>query len=95
MLAEQQGVRSIVAGGGRDVADFLQAGVGQTSSDEGESARFRHPSCRVVGLRDQAVGDGVVVQTPQGGDLMLGCAAAPAGITAGHDVGADVFGQFV
>ena len=83
----------VVAGRGRDPAQFIEAAIGQCHAGAAEPARLRCPCGRVLGLREDAVGDQVAVHAPERADQVLGGAASSAGVPALHGAFPDLLGE--
>lgn len=87
MQPEEQGVqRWVVAGGGRDLVDFGQAGVGDGPPGGGQPGGLGDLQRGVVRAVDQAVVFGVPIEAAQGGDEVFGGAASAAGVAPDYDV---------
>jgi len=94
MQAEDQRVQlRIVARRRGDVVDLRQPVIRQCAAGGRQASRFGYLAGRVVGLGDQSVVHGALVQAAQRGHQVLFGAAPAAGVTAGHHVGFDVAHQ--
>jgi hypothetical protein len=66
---EQESVeRRVVPGARGDAEDLFQPSVREGPAGALQSARLGHASCWVVGVGQDAVGDGLLVQAPQSSD---------------------------
>ena len=83
----------VVAGRGRDLAQFAEAAIGQCHAGAAEPARFGCPCGRVLGLGEDAVSDQVAVHAPQRADQVLGGAASSAGVPALYGAFPDLLGE--
>jgi hypothetical protein len=94
MQPQQQRVQGRVIPGGRgDAMDLFQAAAGQGPARTGQPPRLGHAGGGVLAFGQDAVSDRMLVHAPEGGDQVLGRAAAATGISSLNDRRFDLLGK--
>ena len=92
---DQRIQRRIVARGCGDLVDLSETSVRDSATGARKASRLGHLEGRGVRLPNQPVIDGVLVSAAQGRDEMFSGAASASCVSAGHDVGPEVFAELL